>query len=137
MRIDSYRDLLVWQHAMNLASDVYRVTSKFPKSEVYGLTSQLRRSVVSIASNIAEGHARGSTKEYQRFVGIAHASLAETETQLLLSERLDLATTKEVAPLLAQADEIQQDASPFESSPSTESGMTPALPRPSSLAPRP
>jgi four helix bundle protein len=108
VKIDSYRDLLVWQRAMDLASDVYRLTSKFPKSEIYGLTSQLRRSVVSIVSNIAEGHARGSTKEYQRFVGIAHASLAETETQLLLSERLELAAAKEVSPLLAKADEISR-----------------------------
>jgi four helix bundle protein len=108
MKIDSYRDLMVWQSAMNLASGVYRVTSKFPKSEMYGLTSQLRRSAVSVASNIAEGHTRGSTKEYQRFVGIAHGSLAEAETQMLLAQRLAFASDREIRSLLAQADEISR-----------------------------
>jgi four helix bundle protein len=108
MKIDSYRDLVVWQAAMTLASDVYRLTAVFPKSEIYGLTSQVRRCVVSVASNIAEGHTRGSTKEYQRFVGIAHGSLAEAETQLLLAERLEFATPQQIAALLAQADEISR-----------------------------
>jgi four helix bundle protein len=108
MRIDSYRDLVVWKAAMNLAPDVYRVTANFPKTELYGLTSQLRRSVVSTASNIAEGHTRGSTKEYQRFVAIAHGSLAEAETQLLLAQRLGFAPGTDLAPLLAQAEEISK-----------------------------
>ncbi|MCC6195456.1 MAG: four helix bundle protein [Burkholderiales bacterium] len=106
--MDSYRDLVVWQAAMNFASNVYRVTARFPKSEVYGLTAQLRRCAVSIASNIAEGHTRGSTKEYQRFVSIAHGSLAEAETQLLLAERLEFAVGKDIASLLAQADEVSR-----------------------------
>lgn len=93
---------------MNFATSVYRVSAKFPKSEMYGLTAQLRRCAVSIASNIAEGHTRGSTKEYQRFVGIAHGSLAEAETQLLLAGRLEFAPEKEIAALLERTDEISR-----------------------------
>jgi four helix bundle protein len=93
---------------MTLASDVYRVTARFPKAELYGLTAQLRRSAVSVASNIAEGHTRGTTKEYQRFVGIAHGSLAEAETQLLLAQRIELVSDRDLAPLLAQAAEVSK-----------------------------
>jgi four helix bundle protein len=83
-----YRDLKVWQLGMDLALDVYRVTSEFPKSEIYGLTSQIRRAVVSIPSNIAEGHARRTPREMQRFANIAKGSLAELETQLILAGEL-------------------------------------------------
>jgi four helix bundle protein len=80
MRIDSYRDLTVWQAAMKLVKHVYEQTGRFPSNEQFGLTSQLRRAAVSIPSNIAEGHARESTKEYLHHVSFALGSLAELET---------------------------------------------------------
>ena len=106
MGVKSYRDLIVWQASMELATVVYRLTASFPKSETYGITSQLRRTVVSVASNIAEGHARSSTKEYRRFIAIALGSLAETETQLLLAERLDMLREDQLTAVLERADAI-------------------------------
>jgi len=96
--IRSHRDLKVWQKAMDLAVDVYEATKAFPKSETYGLTSQIRRAVVSVPANIAEGSARRTAKEYCHFLWIAKGSLMETETLLTLAVRLgytkdgDLAT---------------------------------------------
>lgn len=83
-----YRDLVVWQEAMNLAILVYQFSSDFPKQETYGLTTQVRRAAVSIPSNIAEGAARNSARELHHFLGIASGSLAELATQLELAERL-------------------------------------------------
>lgn len=87
MSIKHYRDLIVWQKAMDLAEEIYRLTKFFPKDELYGLTSQIRRAAVSIPSNIAEGHSRQSTAEFRNFISIAQGSLAELETQLLLALR--------------------------------------------------
>jgi four helix bundle protein len=84
----THKDLDVWKAAMELAKLVYLITSKFPKEELYGLTQQIRRSAVSIPSNIAEGAARNSRKEFIQFLHISLGSLAELETQLLLSEKL-------------------------------------------------
>ncbi len=83
-----YRELKVWQLGVDLAIDVYRLTNDFPKSELYSLTSQLRRAAVSIPSNIAEGHARKTQREMQRFANIAKGSLAELETQLIIAGKL-------------------------------------------------
>jgi four helix bundle protein len=83
--MNSYQELLVWQRGMEIAKLVYQLTSQFPKSEQYGLTSQLQRAAVSIPANIAEGHARDSTKEFLRYLSIVRGSLAELETLLLLS----------------------------------------------------
>ena len=80
MVVESYRDLIVWQEGMSLAVEVHKTTESYPKHEIYGLVSQLRRCSVSIPSNIAEGHARSSTLEYLRFLLIAMGSLAELET---------------------------------------------------------
>jgi four helix bundle protein len=88
LRIDSYRDLKVWQLAMDRVAAVYEISAAFPISERYGLVAQVRRTAISIASNIAEGHARKSTSEYLRFLSIAFASLAELETQILIADRL-------------------------------------------------
>jgi len=88
MDIRSYRDLLVWQRAMDLVAGVYQVTSSFPKHELYGLSGQTQRAAVSIPANIAEGHDRDSTKEYLRHVAIALGSLAELETLISISLRL-------------------------------------------------
>ena len=86
--IKSYRDLQVWQEAVDLVELVYRASAAFPADERFGLTSQLRRSSVSIPSNIAEGHARPTTRDYLRFLGISLGSLAEMETQILIAHRL-------------------------------------------------
>ena len=88
MEVRDYRDLKVWQAGLELAEAVYAVTNSFPKSEVFGLASQMQRAAVSIPSNVAEGHARDSTKEFLRFISVAMGSLAELETQLTLSNRL-------------------------------------------------
>lgn len=84
-----HKKLDVWKYSMDLVVHVYKITSNFPKSEVYGLTSQMRRCAVSVPSNIAEGAARNSNKEYNRFLAIALGSLSELETQLLIAERLE------------------------------------------------
>jgi four helix bundle protein len=84
----SYRDLRVWQKSMDLAEHVYRLTENFPRAEIYGLTSQLRRAAVSIPSNIAEGQGRTSKGEFRLFLGNARGSLLEVETQLMLANRM-------------------------------------------------
>lgn len=86
--IESYRDLIVWQKSMDLVVFIYAVTEKYPKHEIYGLTSQTRRSAVSVPSNIAEGRLRGSRKDFRQFLIIAFASGAELETQLEIGRRL-------------------------------------------------
>ena len=100
LSIQSYRDLLVWQKAMRLAAEAYRVGKLLPKAEEYRLTSQLLRAAASVPANIAEGHARGTRKDYAHFVSIARGSLAETETILLLLVDVDLLTNDHVQPAL-------------------------------------
>ena len=84
----SYRDLLVWQKAMSLVTEVYKATRLFPKEEVYALTSQIRRAAISIPSNIAEGQGRQSRKEFLQFLAVARGSLLELETQILIAQNL-------------------------------------------------
>ena len=84
----SHRDLDVWKGSIRMVSEVYMLTKRFPADELYGLTSQLRRAAVSVPSNIAEGAARGSSKEFTRFLSISLGSLAEMETQLLIATNL-------------------------------------------------
>ena len=86
----SHKDLIAWQEAMRLVEMVYRRTAGFPREEVYGLAAQMRRSAVSVPSNIAEGAARNSTKELVQYLGVASGSLAELETQMELVVRLEL-----------------------------------------------
>ncbi len=86
--IKSYKELIVWQKAMDLVTEVYKVTEGFPKSELYGLTSQMRRAAVSIPSNIAEGRRRGSRKEFKQFLLNAYGSGAELETQMEIAKKL-------------------------------------------------
>ena len=86
--VKTHKDLNVWQEAMNIAKKSYLITGRFPKEECYGLVSQIRRSAVSIPSNIAEGAARNSRKEFIQFLYISLGSLAELETQMLLSKEL-------------------------------------------------
>lgn len=86
----SYRDLVAWQKAVALVTDTYRATSKFPRDELFGLTSQVRRCSISIPSNIAEGQGRLSEKEFRYFLGQARGSLMELETQFQIAQRADL-----------------------------------------------
>jgi four helix bundle protein len=102
----SYRDLVAWQKAMDLVASVYRVTSAFPREEIYGLTSQLRRAAVSIPSNIAEGQGRFGATEFRHFLRQANGSLMELETQILIAERLGYITPKEASTVLNSAAEV-------------------------------
>lgn len=86
MAVQNYRDLIAWQRAMDMVKLIYGLTKEFPRDEVFGLTSQIRRAVVSVPSNIAEGQGRSSTKEFIRHLSIGHGSLREVETQLLIAE---------------------------------------------------
>ena len=86
----THKDLIVWQKSMDLAVEIYSVTRYFPKSEEFGLTSQMRRAAVSIPSNIAEGYGRGSRKELQHFLEFSSGSASELETQLLICQRVEL-----------------------------------------------
>src|SRR5437764_12761957 len=104
--IKSYRDLIVWQKAVQLVVGCYRATAGFPKSETYGLTSQIRRAATSIPANIAEGYGRGTRKEYLQFLMIAQGSLKELETHLIVSEKLSYLTAAQSARLLTQTDEL-------------------------------
>lgn len=95
VRARSYKDLLVWQKGMDLAKQVYRVTRAFPNEERFGLVSQMRRAAVSIPSNIAEGQARHTTKEFIQFISHAEGSVAELETQLRLAVDLGFSSEPE------------------------------------------
>jgi len=101
--LKSYRDLEVWRKSSELAEMVYRLSARFPSEERFGLTSQLRRAAMSVAANIAEGSEREGTREFLQFLGIAAGSLAETETFLILAERLGLVLEQDASPLLEQA----------------------------------
>jgi four helix bundle protein len=98
--IRSYRDLRVWQEAMDLAEACYRTTRDFPKEELYGITSQMRRAAVSAAANIAEGHGREGRGEFVQFLRVAQGSLKELETHVLLSHRVGLASKSIVHAVL-------------------------------------
>jgi four helix bundle protein len=98
-----YRDLRAWQHAMELVTEIYRVTRTFPKDELYGLVSQLRRAAVSVPSNLAEGHGRNSRNEFRQFIGQARGSLSEVETQIEIAKNLGDLGQDTAEALLAQA----------------------------------
>ena len=99
-----FRELIVWQKAMEMVTEVYRQTKSFPKEEVYGLTSQLRRAAVSVPSNIAEGQGRLTAGEFRQFLGNAKGSLAEVETQLMIARNLGYLADPQ--PLLKQTSEV-------------------------------
>lgn len=86
--VNSYKDLIVWQKAINLVIAIYKLTDKYPREETYGITSQIRRCAVSIPSNIAEGRSRGTRKDFAQFLRIAFGSGAELETQIEISKKL-------------------------------------------------
>ena len=106
MQINSYRDLKVWQAAMTLAEQVYSLSDDFPKTEIYGLTTQVRRAAVSVAANIAEGHGRETSGAFVQFLRIAQGSLKETETHIILSERLGFAQSEKASGALELCDEL-------------------------------
>jgi four helix bundle protein len=102
--LQCYRELRVWGEGMRLAEQCYHLTKAFPKEEMYGLTSQIRRAAASISANIAEGYGRESRGDYVQFLRIAQGSLKELETHLILSERVHLAPTSAIDPVLAQCE---------------------------------
>lgn len=104
----SYRDLVVWQKAKGVAVLVYQLTDHFPKEEIYGLTSQMRRAAVSIASNIAEGQSRGTKKEFHHFLRIAYGSGAELETQFEIALELGTLKPGEYESVLGLLDEVMR-----------------------------
>jgi len=106
VEIRSYRDLKVWQLGMDLVHRVYDVTREFPKTEIFGLTSQIRRAAVSVPSNVAEGHARGGTREFLHFLTISLGSLAELETQLVIAHRLEYVDNEAADHVLHMCDQV-------------------------------
>ncbi|MGC9454689.1 MAG: four helix bundle protein [Phycisphaerae bacterium] len=106
--IRSYRDLVAWQKGMDLVEMIYELTSKYPDRERYGLTSQSRRSAVSVPANIAEGYARRSRKDYIRFLDIARGSANELETELLVAQRLGLLSRSSFRQALESLGELQR-----------------------------
>jgi four helix bundle protein len=105
-KIESYRDLVVWQLGIKLAKGGYLLTRRFPREELFGLTSQIRRAATSIPANIAEGNGRENTGEYIQFLRIAQGSLKELETHLILSHEVEICPEHQIRPLLQQAEEL-------------------------------
>ena len=103
---NSHKDLILWQKALDLAVAVHEVSAAFPKSEIFGLVSQIRRAAVSIPSNIAEGSARRTTREFIAFLHIARGSMAEVETQLLLAQRTGYVSNERLTVLQVRLDEV-------------------------------
>jgi len=104
--MEGHCDLLVWQKSMSLVTDLYGITGGFPKEELYGLSSQLRRAAVSVPSNLAEGHGRSSKKEFHQFVGHARGSLMEVETQVEIARNLGYLDGQPACTLLERTAEI-------------------------------
>ena len=109
MRIESHRDLIVWQKSMDLVDRVYSITRSFPSDERFGLTSQIRRAAISVPSNISEGHSHSSRNDYAQFVSIAKGSIMELETQLVIASRqlyISLDALKPVMSILNEVDRM-------------------------------
>ena len=103
-----HRDLVAWQKAMELVIEIYRATRDFPKDELYGLTSQLRRAAVSVPSNLAEGYGRNSRKDFQRFIGMALGSLLEVETQLEIANLLGYISDEALSNVFGKSRRVAQ-----------------------------
>jgi four helix bundle protein len=110
MEVLSFRDLIIWQRAIELCKEVYRLSQRFPTDERFGLTLQIRRAAVSVSSNIAEGHARQG-KEFRHFLSIARGSLAEVESQLALAVELGYIRNSDLNVISSQAREIRKTGS--------------------------
>ena len=105
-KVKSYKDLIVWQKSMDLVIEIYKLVKKLPKEETYSLSDQMRRAVVSIPSNIAEGYARKTTKEYLKFLSIANGSRTELETQLIICNKIGYLNDKEIEVAMLKSTEI-------------------------------
>jgi four helix bundle protein len=108
METKNHRDLLVWQRAMELVTSCYRLTQRFPDRERFGLSSQLQRAAVSVPANIAEGNGRRSRAAYLNHLSIAHGSLAELETHLLIGMNLGYVTSEESQTAMSQLEEVRR-----------------------------
>jgi four helix bundle protein len=106
--MNRYKNLTIWKRSVALATEIYQATYKFPKEEKYGLTSQLRRCVVSISSNIAEGAGRSTNKDFKRFLSIAYGSSYELETQTIIAANLKLLSSSSSKQLCEEINEIQK-----------------------------
>jgi four helix bundle protein len=105
-KIESYKDLVVWQKGIELVNELYTVTKEFPKEEMFGLTNQIRRAAVSVPANIAEGWGRNSTKNYIQFIRISIGSLYEIETQLVIANNQNYITNQKKSTLSEKIDEL-------------------------------
>jgi four helix bundle protein len=105
-KIETYRDMNIWKLGIDLVKDTYRLTQTFPKHELYGITSQMRRSAISIPSNIAEGFKRYHNKEYKQFLFVTLGSCAELETQVTIAKELKYATVEKEVALLEKLDHL-------------------------------
>ncbi len=103
-----YKDLVAWQKAMDLVDEIYELTEAFPRRELYSLTDQIRRAAVSVPSNIAEGQAHFSTREFLHFLRHARGSLAELETQILIAQRRNYAETERIEIVLKRVEEVSR-----------------------------
>ncbi|HEX9882631.1 MAG TPA: four helix bundle protein [Desulfobaccales bacterium] len=106
----SYQDLDIWKLSIGFVKQIYQLTQKFPKTEIYGLTNQIRRAAISIPSNIAEGQGRNSAREFRQFLAIALGSIAEVETQLIIAREIAYLTQEELVTLLATLDRMRKMA---------------------------
>jgi len=106
LKINSYKELVLWQRAVELTVEIYQVIRKLPKEEMYALASQMRRAAVSIPSNIAEGHGRNTTKEFIQFLYIARGSKSELETQLEICKKLEYLKNADIKKSCDLADEV-------------------------------
>lgn len=105
---NNFKDLKIWHKGINLVIDIYELTSKFPLEEKFGLISQIRRSAVSIPSNIAEGHSRKTSKDFKQFIAIAKGSLSELETQLIISFKLNFISKEEFEIISEKIKELEK-----------------------------
>jgi four helix bundle protein len=131
-----YRQLRVWQKGMDLVEEIYRLTSTFPKEELFGITSQLRRAANGVPMTIAEGNCRGSRRDYAHFVSIATGSVGELDTALLICVRLGYAKQEAVLPLLERVAELGRMLRVLRTKllkPPPDRGSSSLIPHPSSL----
>ena len=106
--VHSHKELIVWQKAMDLVSEIYRATENLPQREMYALASQMRRAAVSVPSNIAEGRSRNSRKDFVHFLRMSYGSVSELETQLLISRRLSFMNEKDMEKVLPLLEEVSK-----------------------------
>lgn len=106
--MNNYKDLKVWQKSVDFAVRIYEITKEFPKEEIYGLTSQLKRSAVSVPSNIAEGSGRNTKNDFKNFLGISYGSSCELDTQLIIANRINFLNDSTLSALQKDLTEIQK-----------------------------